>query len=90
MDLLERLENQQISVNRLLNSTGFLDYALCMWRRDISYEEFLDDKEVKDSIANDILDDEELEILAEAQDRVRYGPETQEFEDAINSLYSAQ
>jgi len=61
-----------------------------MWRGDISCQEFLDDKEVKDSIANDMLDDEEQEILTEAQNRVRYGPETQEFEDAVNSLYSTQ
>jgi len=57
---------------------------------DISTQEFLDNKEVQDSIVKDILDEEELEILAKAQDRVRYGPEALEFEDAVNSLYSAQ
>jgi len=85
---LEKLEIQYISVNHLLNSTEFLHSACLIWRLDISTQEFLDNKEVQDSIANDILDDEELELLAEA--RAGCGSDTRDFEKAVNMLYTLE
>jgi len=76
----------QTSINELLNSTELLHYPVCIWGSDISFQDLLDDEDLKESIANDTLDDEQQELLAFA--RARCGPDISEFENAVNSLWS--
>jgi len=59
-----------------------------MWRTGILYQEVLADKEVQDSVANGVLDDEEQEFLVEAQTRARLGADIEDFEHAVDSLYN--
>ena len=83
--VVEDLRTQQVLINELLNSTELLHYPVCIWGSDISFQDLMEDKELEDSIANDILDDEQQEILAAV--RARCGPDVCEFENAVKALW---
>jgi len=84
--ILEDLRRQQVSINELLNSTELLHYPVCIWGSDISFQDLVEDEEMEDSIANDILDDEQQELLAAL--RARCGPDVYETENTVKTLWN--